>query len=205
MKYLISTLIIHTFSIICLLAQLTVDKGIYKVNYSNALHAPRYVSYYLYRGGGVCKRDNFKFFNDEPQLDCASDKDYSGNKTYDKGHLANAEDFAADCTKEELTFRYYNCFPQTVNLNRGIWKQNEADVRKWSQKEQLYIICGGYYGNKKLGQIAVPDYCWKVVQSVKSKKVLFCGWFSNTAVAKLDTIPVQELEKRLNSKIILLQ
>ena len=185
-------------------AQVIKDNGIYKVNFSNTLHEPRYVSYYLYKGGGDCDRSKFNFKNDDPSLQCATDKDYKGSK-YQKGHLANAEDFAFDCTKDELTFRYYNCLPQTANLNIGVWKTNETQIRKWSQTEKLYIICGGYFGSTKLGNIVVPSYCWKVVQSVATKKVLFCGWFSNTNPATLQEISIQDLEKKLNTTIILLK
>ena len=185
-------------------SQLIVDRGIYKSNFSNTYREPKYVSYYLYKGGGDCNRDKFSFKNDDTRLECATDLDYKGSH-YDKGHLANAEDVAFDCMKDELTFRYYNCLPQTTNLNRGIWKSKETQIREWSQKEKLYIVCGGFFGNKKIGKITVPSYCWKVVQSVSSKKVLFCGWFSNTDKATLEEITVDELGKRLNSRIILLQ
>jgi endonuclease G, mitochondrial len=205
MKKLISSL----FIILCVwhagFSQIIVNKGIYKVNFSNTFHEPRYVSYTLSRGGGDCDRSGFRFKNDdEPALETATDDDYKGTG-YDKGHLANAEDFAFDCDKDELTFRYYNCLPQTVNLNRGVWKTNETQVRKWSQNEKLYIICGGFFGSKKIGNIAVPSHCWKVVQSVKTKKVLFCGWFSNTSNATVDTLTVVELEHKLQSRIKLLR
>lgn len=185
-------------------AQIIVKTSIYKSNFSNTLHEPRYVSYTLYKGGGDCNREKFHFKNDQDNLECATDADYSGTG-YDKGHLANAEDFAFDCTKDELTFRYYNCLPQTANLNRGPWKTNETQVRAWSQKEKLYIICGGYFKNKKMGNVSVPDYCWKVVQSIKTKQVLFCGWFSNTSHATLEEITISELEQKLKSTIILLK
>ena len=188
----------------CVFGQLIVDKGIYKANFSNTYHESNFVSYYLYKGGGNCSRASLHFINDDDRLQCATDADYSGSH-YDKGHLANAEDFAFDCEKDELTFRYYNCLPQTPNLNRGVWKRKETEIRKWSQTEKLYIICGGYFGNKKIGNIYVPSYCWKVVQSVTSKKVLFCGWFSNTAKATLEEISPPELEKKLKASIILLK
>ncbi|MCD6065646.1 MAG: hypothetical protein K0S33_472 [Bacteroidetes bacterium] len=185
-------------------AQIIVQNAVYKVNFSNSLHQPRYVSYMLYKGGGDCDRTPFKFHNDKDNLQCATDDDYS--KTgYDKGHLVNAEDFAFDCEKDEMTFRYYNCLPQTANLNRGVWKSNETLVRKWSQKEKLFIICGGYFKSKKVNNMAVPDYCWKVVQSVKTKEVLFCGWFSNTNHATVEEISIAELEKKLKTKIILIK
>jgi endonuclease G len=163
------------------------------------------VSYILYKGGGDCDRSRFHFKNDNTRAQTATDHDYEGSG-YDKGHLANAEDFAFDCSNDELTFRYYNCLPQTANLNRGLWKRNETDVREWSQNEKLYIICGGYFGNTKIGNgVLVPSYCWKVVQSVATKKVLFCGWFSNTSKATLDTLTVADLEKKLKSRIVLLK
>jgi DNA/RNA endonuclease G (NUC1) len=162
------------------------------------------VSYTLYHGGGDCNRSSFSFKNDKGNLDCATDADYKG-RGFDKGHLANAEDFAFDCEKDELTFRYYNCLPQTPNLNRGPWKTNETQIRKWSQTQKLYIVCGGYFGSKKIGKVSVPSYCWKVVQSVKTKEILFCGWFKNSSHATLEQISVSELEKRLKSKIVLLK
>jgi hypothetical protein len=61
-------------------------------------------------------------------------------------------------------------------------------IREWSKTQKLYIICGGYFGSKKVGNIAVPEYCWKVVQSVKTKEVLFCGWFKNSTNATLEEI-----------------
>jgi len=183
--------------------QIVIDKGIYKANFSNTYHQPRYVSYMLYKGGGDCNRAKFRFKNDDPRLDCATDDDYKGSH-YDKGHLANAEDFAFDCTKDELTFRYYNCLPQTANLNRGVWKTNETLIRQWSQNDSIYIICGGVFGNMKTGRMSVPTYCWKIAQSASTKKVLFCGWFTNTSTATVEEISIPELEKRLNSKIILL-
>ncbi len=204
MKTFIISLLIILFVWCSGFSQIIINKGIYKANFSNTYHEPRYVSYTLYKGGGDCDRTKFSFKNDEPALKCATDDDYKGS-IYDKGHLANAEDFAFNCEKDELTFRYYNCLPQTVNLNRGVWKKNETEVRKWSQKEKLYIICGGVFGSVKMGNATVPNYCWKVVQSVKTKKVLFCGWFSNTNHATLEEISIVELEKRLKTKIILLK
>ena len=204
MKTIISTVIFSVCISVAVFSQIIVDRGIYKANFSNNLHESRYVSNYLYKGGGDCDRKGFKFINDDNRLTCATDSDYKG-KNYDKGHLANAEDFAFDCTKDELTFRYYNCLPQTPNLNRGVWKTKETQIRKWSQTDKLYIICGGYFGNTKIGNITVPSYCWKVVQSVTTKKVLFCGWFSNSSKATLEEINVPELEKRLKAQIVLLK
>jgi endonuclease G, mitochondrial len=201
-KFLLSIILLLSLSG-SIFAQIIVDKGIYKVNFSNTYHEPVYVTYILYKGGGDCDRAKFRFKNDDERLQTATDADYSGSH-YDKGHLANAEDFAFDCKNDELTFRYYNCLPQTANLNRGVWKTVETKVREWSQTDSLLIICGGYFGNKKIGNIAVPSYCWKVVQSFSTKKILFCGWFSNSAKANLEEISIEELDKKLNTHLNLL-
>ena len=176
------------------IAQSIVKRGIYTVNFSNSLHEPLWVSYKLYHGGGECSRAGFRFHNDIDSLQTATDKDYA-HSCYYKCHLANAEDFAYNCTKDELTFRYYNCLPQTPNLNRGVWKTNEEKVRQWSQTDSLLIVCGGRLGAKKIGHIAVPDYCWKVVQSLSSRKFLFCGWFSNSSTATMEEVTFAELLK----------
>ena len=188
-------------------AQITVNKGIYKANFSNELHVPRWVSYYLYKGGGECDRnaEHFTFKNDMPELKTAKNSDYT-NSGYQKGHLANAEDFAVDCKKEELTFRFYNCLPQTESANHDSWLHYESEIRKWSQNEKLYIITGGYFKGKKIGKskdIAVPDWCWKVVQSCKTGKVLLCAIWPNIPESKMSNLTLSELEGMLNSKIIL--
>jgi endonuclease G len=201
LKILISFVLLISFSGN---AQIIVKNKVYKANFSNKFHEPRWVSYTLYKGGGDCDRSKFKFYNDKDNLVTATDEDYAGSIN-DKGHLANAEDFAFDCEKDEMTFRYYNCLPQTVNLNRGVWKTNETLVRKWSKTQKLYIICGGYFTSKKMKGVSVPDYCWKVVQSVKTKEVLYCGWFKNSTKATVEEITVAELEKKLKSKIILIK
>jgi len=93
--------------------------------------------------------------------------------------LANAEDFASDCAKERMTFVFYNALPQSPDLNRGVWKRFETTIRKWSQKDHLFIVCGGYSFQKK-GSLYVPTRCFKVVQRASDGRILFCA-FSQTA------------------------
>jgi DNA/RNA endonuclease G (NUC1) len=137
------------------------------------------VVYKLYKGGGTCSRSGDTFKTDGlPHSATASDYAHNG---YDEGHEANAEDFAFDCKKQEQTFRFYNCVPQTPRLNRGCWKQLETLVRKESQKDSLQIICGNIYGKKTIGKnkIAVPDFCYKIVYSLTTHKLLYCRLFPN--------------------------
>ncbi len=191
-------------------AQDIVNKGIYKAKFSNALHAPRWVSYTLVYKEKACDRgeQGFKFSNDEIELACGNEKDDYDGTGYHMGHLANARDFAYDCDAEEKTFRFYNCLHQKPNLNTGVWKVYENKARKWAkEKGKLYIVCGGYYGSKRIGKnkVAVPLNCWKVIQVVKTKEVLFSGWFTNTDHATVKEMSPEEIGDKLGSTIVLLR
>lgn len=170
--------------------------SIYKSYYSQKLKAPLYVSYALYKGGGNCSRSSDRFISGGVKQ-TASKKDYL-HTNYDEGHLANAEDFANDCTNEELTFRWFNCLPQTPKLNRGIWKVWETEIRKLSQKDTLFISCGGDFKNCKfIGQgVAVPNNCWKTVKNRKGD-FIYVLWFPNDESDAVEKITIAELRKRI--------
>lgn len=149
-----------------------IQTKIYNSYYSNTNRGPIIVTYKLYRGGGNSSRAKMSFINDIPCLKVANSKDYS-HSGYDKGHMANAEDFAYDSTCQQLTFRYYNCVPQTANLNRGVWKHYESKIRKMSNKDSLFIICYNHFSNQKLrDRVSVPDTCYKFVFSLTTYKLL---------------------------------
>jgi endonuclease G len=169
----------------------------YTSYFNYQLHEPLYVVYKLYRGGGDCSRKSLRFKTDNLPYS-AKASDYKGSG-YDQGHLANAEDFANDCEKEELTFRFYNCVPQTSHLNRGIWKQFETIIRKDSQRDSLLVICGSIFGGATIGaqQIAVPDKCWKVVISLTSKEVTYCVLFDNDNAEHFKHLTLSALKKLL--------
>lgn len=175
------------------------DRGIYQSFYNYKLKQPLYVTYTLYKGGGDCDRDveGFDFDYDDFTLTATAD-DYKGSGL-DKGHLANAEDFAYDCEDEELTFRYYNCVPQTTKMNRGIWKTWEAKVRKLSQTKKLFIVAGAIYGKEKLGEnkIGVPSHCYKIVIDAKTKKMLYCMLFPNDKSGIYMDITLDQLKKKM--------
>jgi endonuclease G len=140
--------------------QVVIKTKNYTSYFDTILKQPISVVYKLYNGGGPCSRAKFRFINDT-KYPTATDADYA-KSGYDKGHLANSEDFAYDCELDELTFRYYNALPQTTALNRGIWKQIEATIRDLSKTDTLTIIC---YATDfvKVNKLSVPQYCYKIV------------------------------------------
>ena len=174
---------------------------ILKSYFSLKLREPVFVAYTLVNGGGDCSRAAFAFHNDT-KLPMCGDKEYS-HSGCDKGHLANSEDFANNCTKDELTFRYYNCLPQTPNLNRGIWKEWETKIRKESHSDSLYVICGGTFKTPVMvNGMQIPNNCWKVVYSLKTKKLLHCLFFTNAVKdCTCKELTLAELETYLGYKL----
>lgn len=179
-----------------------VNVGIYESYYSYTIGQPVNVVYKLYKGGGDCdrKEEGFRFKRDTIIKNItATIVDYSGTG-YDQGHLANAEDFAYDCDKENLTFRFYNCIPQTAKLNRGIWKVNETELRKLSQTDSLLITCGGILTKdskpiKPGSRLIIPTYCYKTVVSLSTGMLIQCLLFDNNNNPTSKTITLNELDE----------
>lgn len=158
------------------------------------------VNYKLYKGGGDCDRSGFNF-KKGTRIKISANKQYT-KSGYDRGHLANAEDFAYDCEKDEKTFRYYNCLPQTPNLNRGVWKTWETTIRAESQTDSLLIMCGGIWTDSLVvNGMRIPSYCWKVVVSLSDKTIKHVLLFTNTDNAVCKEIDICELEEMLNYKL----
>lgn len=208
---------LYKWTVICLsalpfyspgLAQLKVDsvidKGIYKAYFSVTLKNPLYVTYHLSKGGGPCNRETEGFtFKIDGCKPCAKTSDYT-NSGFEKGHLANAEDFAFSCKKEELTFRYYNCVPQTFELNHGEWLQWEDSIRKISKTKKIFIIAGSIFGKKTIGKskVRVPTFCYKILVDPKTKKTIKCLLFPNDNSGSVTEISLTALKKKLGYPLL---
>jgi len=183
---------------VCFVYSQTIDTIIKKpilTSYFNyEMHNPLFVSYYLYKGGGDCSRKGMNFKTDGLKHS-ASQKDYA-HSGYDIGHMANAEDFANDCEKEKQTFFFYNALPQKAKLNRGCWKTIETKVREQSQTDSLLIICGGYDFKNKVGEMLVPEFCFKVIKNLKTNKTI-CYKFPNDDSNTFQEIELNQLLKEI--------
>ena len=147
----------------------------YRSYYSYQVKAPLFVVYKLYKGGGDESRKGMTFKSKFPHFKY-------DNSGYDKGHLANAEDFSYDKSLLESTFRDYNTLPQTPKLNRSIWKVWETKIRKNSQSDSLLIICGG---SNFINYI--PHIFFKVVYSLTNKEIIYALKFtSDTEIQVID-------------------
>lgn len=201
MRQIIISILIPLISFVTLSQQVDtiIKTKAYSSYYSFKYKTPVIVVYTLYKGGGDCNRDKFHFKVASLKKGATSE-DYSCSG-YDMGHLANAEDFAYDCSLDELTFRFWNCLPQTPQLNRGIWNVNEAEIRKLSQSDSLLIICGGFFKNFFIGDsVYVPSTCFKVVYSYTQKNVVMSLIFTNTSTPEKMFIDYDSLNLTITKK-----
>jgi DNA/RNA endonuclease G (NUC1) len=54
--------------------------------------------------------------------------------------------------------------PQYHSLNAGDWKKLEMETRELSKKfDSVKVWCGNLGEIMKIGQVSVPEFCWKVV------------------------------------------
>lgn len=151
----------------------TVDKGIYKVIYSQKYKNPLRVVYKVDKPKHGCDRAGMNFYGEEGIV-TATNKDYKANN-YDKGHMAAAETFADSCGSLYLTFSYLNCAVQHFKLNRGIWKILEMKEREWAQQELIFVKIDVIF-DKKAKQLPsgafIPSSFKKTILFTKSKKTL---------------------------------
>jgi endonuclease G len=116
---------------------LKVDKGYYKVNFSQKYKQPLTVDYGIRTRTCNATRSGMEFFT-EKGIITSSNADYVNNE-WDKGHMAPAADFCYSREAMLATFSYTNCALQHYKLNRGVWKELEAQERVWAQKDSIII------------------------------------------------------------------
>ncbi len=159
---------------------------------------PKVVVYKLYKGGGDCDRSQFRFnnrtcANQTLKNRTATQRDYT-HSGYEEGHLCNAEDMAGNCSLDSMTFKFWNCVPQTLQLNRGVWKSDETAIRELSQSDSLIVVCGSFFGTRTIGDgVFVPDTCWKVVYSLSKRKVIISYVYTNTATPVRTPMKINDL------------
>ena len=111
-------------------------------------------------------------FRTDPEITTGSATPADYKKSgYDRGHLSPAADFAFDQNAMSETFYMSNMSPQKGSLNRGIWKDLEAEVRLWAKNfGRVYVVSGpilekpaAEYESIGENQVAVPEFYYKVI------------------------------------------
>ena len=111
-------------------------------------------------------------FRSDPEITTgsATPSDYK-KSGYDRGHLSPAADFAFDEKAMSETFYMSNMSPQKGGLNRGIWKDLEAEVRLWAKNfGRVYVVSGpilekpaAEYQSIGENKVSVPEFYYKVL------------------------------------------
>ena len=117
----------------------------FTLSYNYDWKIPNWVAYELTDievKGEVPRYDKFKPDPMVPQNVSATTNDYK-HSGYDRGHLAPAADMKWDEQAMKESFYLSNICPQNPNLNGGVWKDLEEQVRDLaSQKGSIFVICG---------------------------------------------------------------
>lgn len=147
----------------------------YTSHYSKSKKYPVVVEWWETRAKIGCttplpRKDNFK---PDPLLPTETDlaKDYV-NSGYDRGHLmpAKSNQCQTQAVQDEC-FYFSNMAAQTHRLNAGDWKSLETMTREWAVKDDSVHVWAGNIGEiKRIGRVAVPKQCWKVVYYKKSNE-----------------------------------
>ena len=118
------------------------------------------------------RKDNFK---PDPKLPIETNigNDYVGSGL-DRGHLmpAKSNQCQTQAVQDEC-FYYSNMAAQTHRLNAGDWKSLETLTREIAVKQDSVYIWAGNIGEvKRIGKVAVPKQCWKVVYTKKTNEFM---------------------------------
>lgn len=134
-------------------------------------------NYGKYNRSGMQFKGNTKHFN-------------YAKSGYDKGHLVPAEDMTYSKEALESTFRWWNCVPQKVILNRGIWRKEEIKIHQIGKTKRLKIIVGTCnYEN------GIPKYCYKAVFDFSGKIISISIYNQNGKPVKVNRKFISTIKK----------
>jgi endonuclease G len=156
----------------------TIKHTNYTTTFSKSKKYPVMVEWWETKAKVACekplaRKDNFK---PDPQLPNETNigQDYVGSG-FDRGHLMPAK--SNQCQTQQIQdecFYYSNMAAQYHRLNAGDWKSLETLTREIASKQDSVHIWAGNVGEiKRIGKVAVPKQCWKVVYTKKTNEWLF--------------------------------
>lgn len=142
----------------------------YTVSYNSDYRIANWVAYELTaREARSKKAERSNKFVPDPLVKGATalNEDYM-RTGYDRGHLAPAGDMKWSMKAMRESFYLSNICPQDPDLNRGIWKELEEQIRLWaSENGSLLVVTGPIITDdlRRLGKnrVGIPKRFFKVV------------------------------------------
>lgn len=181
----------------------------YTVSYNYDWKIPNWVAYELTDWevmGEVPRYDRFKPDPMVPQYATATTDDYKYSG-YDRGHMAPAADMKWDEDVMKESFYLSNICPQNPNLNGGVWKDLEEQVRDLAmEKGKIFVVCGPIVNNTSTtigaNEVVVPQAFYKVLLQENDGEIHTIGFvYENVSGRKpMSTyaMSVDEVEKLTN-------
>jgi endonuclease G len=180
----------------------------YTVSYNSDWKIANWVAYQLTAeevAGMITSKRNFRPDQNVALKHSATNDDYIGCKPLERGHLAPRGDMKWSKQALEESDFLTNICPQNSNLNGGIWKSLEEQVRGLArQKEHIFVVCGPIVSSnhKSIGgnQVAVPDFFYKaLLQNINGNYSAIAFCFPNVSGKNLLStyaMSVDELEQQ---------
>jgi endonuclease G len=175
----------------------------YTTHFSKSKKYPVMVEWWETKAKVACekplaRKDNFK---PDPLLPAETNigADYV-NSGFDRGHLMPAKSNQCQTPQvQDECFYYSNMAAQYHRLNAGDWKSLETLTREVAAKEDSVHVWAGNVGElKRIGKVAVPKQCWKVVYTVKTKEwmaFIFENDLSNPDGINNNKVDLTDVEK----------
>ena len=184
-KLLLLTTLLLTFVVTFSQDVIVLKHTNYTSHYSKSKKYPVMVEWWETKAKVACEKplprvDKFK---PDPQLPAETDlaADYVGSGL-DRGHMMPAKSNQCQTPQvQDECFYFSNMAAQYHSLNAGDWKSLETATREWAIKDDSVHIWAGNVGEiKRIGKVAVPKECWKVVHIKKTGEWFFFS-FDNVA------------------------
>ena len=174
MKQLLTTILLIASLWSQAQSTIIVKHSYYTLQYDTILKSPL-ISWYIQttaHANSTTKidRKSVAAFHQDPLIDAkyqvANDKEYLNNGSYDKGHLSPYSAFYFDIAAAKESMYYTNTAPQISFFNEHPWERLEQYVLKTLSPtiDSIYVYTGCLYGNKKMKDVPIPDYYWKVIE-----------------------------------------
>ena len=181
------TLVLLTITVFTFAQDVVVLKNTnYTSHFSKSKKYPVMVEWWVTKAKVGCptpmaRKDNFK---PDPLLPTETNllEDYKGSGT-DRGHMMPAaENLCQTSVIQDECFYFSNMAAQYHSLNAGDWKSVETMEREWAKKDDsVRVWCGNIGVSKRIGRVAVPTKCWKVLYFVKTKEWMAFIFDNNTS------------------------
>ena len=187
---------------------ITVKHTYYTLEYDTVLKSPL-ISWYIQTTAHATStnkidRKSVAAFHQDPLINpiyqVANNNKYLNNGSFDKGHLSPYSAFYFDLTAAKESMYYTNTAPQYSFFNEHPWERLEQYVLKTlaPNTDSIYVYTGCLFGNKKMRDVPVPDYYWKVIE-YKNGQECWLGPNVETSSSDYNSyhIDLDELKKKI--------